>query len=122
MKDFRSFDYGVIVQAALDTVAQYAVDDDGMPFVMPDDGFKFLSWDRIRMHRDVAIFVHDNAYDLRKMRNTAIGFNFGLARSGFDANWGSDDDDAAYRLERDCAKLPTFSPAWSRQFKDTVAL
>jgi hypothetical protein len=121
VKDFRSFDYNEIVQAALNTVAQYAVDEDGMPFVMPEDGFKFLSWDRIRMHRDVAIFVHDNAYDLRNMREWIIGFNFGLARSGFDSNWGSDDA-VADRLEHDWAKFCTFFPAWSRDFKDTLVL
>ena len=125
MKDFRSFDYNEIVQAALDTVATYAVDENGMPFVVPEDGFKFLSWDRIRMYRDVAVFVYDNGYDLRNMREWVIGLNFGLARSGYDANWGSlfdDDWEGEDRLERDCAKFPKFSPAWSRDFADTVAL
>jgi hypothetical protein len=125
VKDFRSFDYDVIVGTAMNTVAQYAVDDDGMLFVVPDDGFKFLSWDRIRMYRDVAKFVCKNAYDLRKMRNIVIGVNFGLQRAGFHAEWStltSDEPSASDRLEKACNKYPTLFPAWSRDFKDTLVL
>ena len=125
MKDFRSFDYNEIVQTTLETIAAWSIDEDGMPLVKPEDGFKFLSWDRIRMHRDVAKFVCRNAYDLRKMREEQIGKNFGLARLGIDVSWWtltSDEGNASDRLERSSAKYPKFSPAWSRDFADTVAL
>jgi len=119
--NYRSFDYALIVNMALETIAVNSVDDRGMPFVEPEDGFRFVSWDRIRMHRDVAVFIFDNAYYLQEMSDGRIGKNFGLCRIGIDVEW-SDEDHVDNRIAESCKKFYKFFPAWSRDFADTIAL
>jgi hypothetical protein len=123
VKDFRAFDYDVIVQNVFLTLAEFSVTADGMPLVQPEDGFNFSGWDRVRMHRDVAVFVYDNAYDLRKMREDEIGRNFGLARAGVDSYWNtltSDEDRASDRLEQACRNFPKLAGDWSVDHRDMV--
>ena len=122
MKDsYRSFDYALIVNMALETIVVNSVDDKGMPFLEPEDGFRFVSWDRIRMHRDVAQFVYNNAYFLQGIPDGLIGKNFGLSRIGIDVEW-ADDDYTDSMVAESCNKYGKVYPAWSRDFADTIAL